>query len=249
MGQADEHQAAEQSDGTTGAMASDARWITPMQGVASMGAGAIHAAAAGVHAEHSTLSRLFVALAAAQILVGLVTLLRGGRAVAAATAVVNGGAVVAWIVTRVSGISWIEGLEQSEAPQFADTVCAALGALAVGAALVTLRGGASRTMRATPTRLALPAISVGALTVAAMMSGATHAHSSEAGPDPQPRRAGRRSGRNDNRPPAQRGAGDDGRPGPRSGRWTRSGQRCLRPDAADRPVRRRRGDARAAGVR
>ncbi len=130
----------DQGDLRTGATASAAGWITPLQGLASMGAGAIHAAAVGVHAEHPTLSRLFVAVAAAQIIVGLVTLLRGGRAVAAATALVNGGAVVAWIVTRVSGISWIEGLEQSEAPQFADTVCAALGALAVGAAVVTLCG-------------------------------------------------------------------------------------------------------------
>ena len=55
-------------------------WITPLQGIASLGAGAIHAAAVGVHAEHPTLSRLFVAVAAAQILVGLATLLRGGRA-------------------------------------------------------------------------------------------------------------------------------------------------------------------------
>ena len=123
-------------------MTSAAGWVTPLQGLASLGAGAIHAAAVGIHAEHVTLSRLFVAVAAAQILVGLATLLRGGRAVAVATAVVNGGAVVAWIVTRVSGISWIEGLEQSEAPQFADAVCAALGALAVGAAVVALRGGA-----------------------------------------------------------------------------------------------------------
>ena len=158
-------------------------WITPLQGIASLGAGAIHAAAVGVHAEHPTLSRLFVAVAASQILVGLATLLRGGRAVAAATALVNGGAVVAWIVTRVSGISWIEGLEHSEVPQFADTVCATLGALAVGAAIVTLRGGAGRTTRATPTRIGLPAIGLGAVTVVAMMSGATHAHSSDAGQD------------------------------------------------------------------
>ena len=188
MGEADDDGPAarpltEQGDQTTGATASNAGWITPLQGIASLGAGAIHAAAVGVHAEHPTLSRLFVAVAAAQILVGLVTLLRGGRAVAAATALVNGGAVVAWIVTRVSGISWIEGLEQSEAPQFADTVCATLGALAVGAAIVTLRGGAGRTMRATPTRLGLPAIGLGAVTVVAMMSGATHAHSSDAGDD------------------------------------------------------------------
>ena len=172
-----------QGDLSTDATASAAGWITPLQGLASMGAGAIHAAAAGVHAEHATLSRLFVGVAVAQILVGLVTLLRGGRAVAAVTALVNGGAVVAWIVTRVSGISWIAGLEQSEGPQFADTICAALGALAVGAAIVTLRGGMGWTMRATPARLGLPAIGVGAVTVVAMMSGATHAHGSDAGHD------------------------------------------------------------------
>jgi hypothetical protein len=187
MGEADDDGPAarpvtEQGDQTTGATGSNPGWIIPLQGIASLGAGAIHAAAVGVHAEHPTLSRLFVAVAAAQILVGLVTLLRGGRAVAAVTALVNGGAVVAWIVTRVSGISWIDGLEQSEAPQFADTVCATLGALAVGAAIVTLRGGASRTMRATPTRVGLPATGLVAITVAAMMSGATHAHS-DAGDD------------------------------------------------------------------
>ncbi len=139
----------EQGSLRTGPTVPAAGWITPLQGLASMGAGAIHAAAAGVHAEHPTMSRLFVAVAAAQILVGLITLLRGGRVVAAATALVNSVAVVAWIVTRVSGISWIGGLEQSEAPQFADTVCAALGALAVGAAVVTMRGGMGWTRRAT----------------------------------------------------------------------------------------------------
>jgi hypothetical protein len=167
----------------TGATASAAGWITPLQGLASMGAGAIHAAAAGVHAEHATLSRLFVAVAVAQILVGVLTLLRGSRAVAVAAALVNGGAVAAWIVTRVSGISWIEGLEQSEAPQFADTVCAALGALAVGAAVMTLRGGTGWPRLATRARLGLPAIGLGAVTVAAMMSGATHAHGGDAGHD------------------------------------------------------------------
>ena len=165
---------------TTAGTSSSARWVTPLQGLASLGAGGIHAAAVGVHADHVTLSRLFVAVAAAQIFVGLATLLRGGRAVAVVTAVVNGGAVVAWVVTRVSGISWIEGLEQSEAPRFADSVCAALGALAVGAAVVALRGGADRSMRVTPARLGLPAISVGAITVAAMLSGATHTHGADA---------------------------------------------------------------------
>jgi hypothetical protein len=171
----------EQGDLTIGATSSPVGWITLLQGLASMGAGIIHAAAAGAHAEHVTLSRLFVAVAVAQILVGLVTLLRGGRAVAVVTALVNGGAVVAWIVTRVSGTTWIEGLEQSEAPRFADTVCAALGVLAMGAAVVTVRGG--KGWATTPPRLGLPAVGLGAVTVVAMMSGATHAHGTDAGHD------------------------------------------------------------------
>jgi hypothetical protein len=134
-----------------------------------------------MHADHPTLSRLFVAVAAAQILVGMLTILRGGRAVAAATAAINGSAVVAWIVTRVSGISWVDGLEQSEAPLLADSLCAALGALAVGAAIMTLRGRAGRTV--TPARLGWPAIGVAAVTVVALLAGATHSHSDEAGDD------------------------------------------------------------------
>ena len=105
-------------------------WLTAAQlaGLASIGAGAIHAAAAGIHAEHPDLSRLFVACAAAQLAVGIVAFARGGRLALAAVALINGGAVVAWVVTRTAGISWIEGLEEAESPQFADTVCAVLGA-------------------------------------------------------------------------------------------------------------------------
>ena len=50
-----------------------------------IGAGAIHAAAIGIHAEHATLVRLFVAVAAAQLAAGVVMLVRGGRATAGAT--------------------------------------------------------------------------------------------------------------------------------------------------------------------
>ena len=145
-----------------------------LAGLASLGAGAIHAAAAGVHAENPTLSRLFVATAAAQLVAGLLLLVRGGRVVAGATALVNAGAVVAWAVTRTTGISWIDGLEQSESPQFADTTCAVLGALATAAAVVALARGRTTSTRA---HLALPGAVVGAVTVVAMMAGATNVHS------------------------------------------------------------------------
>ena len=55
--------------------------ISPLRvaGLASLAAGVIHAAAVGVHAEHTMLSRLFVAVAVAQIAGGLLSLVRGGR--------------------------------------------------------------------------------------------------------------------------------------------------------------------------
>jgi hypothetical protein len=165
---------------TGGAAEKRSGWLsaTQLAGLASLGAGAIHAAAIGIHAEHATLARLFVAVAAAQLAAGLVMLVKGGRAAAAGTALVNAGAVAAWAVTRVRGISWIEGLEQSEAPQFADTACAALGAVAAAAAVVALVRGQTRPAAA---RLGVPAVAVGALTVVAMMYGGTHVHSHDDG--------------------------------------------------------------------
>ena len=84
----------------------------------SIGAGIIHAGAVGVHATDVTLARLFVVCAIAQLAVGLLALVRGGRLAAALTLVVNGVAVGAWAATRLFDISWIGGLEHSETPAF-----------------------------------------------------------------------------------------------------------------------------------
>ena len=95
--------------------------------IASIGAGAVHAAATGIHAEHPGLARLFVICAIAQLGAGLWALMQPRRLAALATAAVNAAAVGGWIVTRLTGVSWIGGLETREAPQFADSACAALG--------------------------------------------------------------------------------------------------------------------------
>ncbi|MGI9052681.1 MAG: hypothetical protein ACR2HQ_08545, partial [Ilumatobacteraceae bacterium] len=149
---------------------------TQIGGLASVGAGAVHAAAAGIHAEHPTLARLFVAVAAAQLAVGLVLLLRPGRLVAGVVALVNLCAVSVWVVTRLTGISWIGGLEQSEDPQFADIVCATLGVVAVVGAVLALRRASSPAGRGLG--LAVPSLAVGAIAVAAMLTTAAHGHSS-----------------------------------------------------------------------
>jgi hypothetical protein len=150
--------------------------IMQLAGLASIGAGAIHAGAAGLHAEHTTLARLFVAVAVAQIGVGLVALVKGGRLAAAGTVLVNVGAVAAWGATRLWGIGWIDGLEAAEDPQFTDTACAALGAIAAAAAVVALVRGRTKV---TTVRLGLPAFAVGIVTLAAMLVGA-NSHAEEA---------------------------------------------------------------------
>ena len=143
--------------------------------LASLGAGAVHAAATGIHAEHPQLARIFVVMTVLQLSVGLWALVRPNRLAAGAVAAVNLAAVAGWLATRLVGISWVDGLEPREAAQFADTICAALGAAAAGTALAALLVG----RRPAPQRhrLAVPSLLVAAMAVPAMWAGGTHVHS------------------------------------------------------------------------
>ena len=143
--------------------------------LASLGAGAVHAAATGIHAEHPQLARIFVVMTVLQLSVGLWALVRPNRIAAGAVAAVNLAAVAGWLATRLVGISWVDGLETREAAQFADTICAALGAAAAGTALAALLVG----RRPAPQRhrLAVPSLLVAAMAVPAMWAGGTHVHS------------------------------------------------------------------------
>jgi hypothetical protein len=142
-------------------------------GMASAGAGACHLSAAGIYAETPFLARIFVIMGAAQLIVGLVLALGGGRPAAAVTAVVNIAAVGGWWQTRTVGIAWVQGLQQSERPQIADSVCAALGAIAVVLAVAVLVRGARQAPRV---GLVAPGALVGVVSVTAMLTGATHVH-------------------------------------------------------------------------
>jgi hypothetical protein len=143
-------------------------------GLASVGAGACHLAAAGIHAQSPSLARIFMIMGAAQVIAGLVLALGGGRPAASVVAVVNIAAVGGWALTRTVGISWVQGLGGSERPQFADTVCAALGAIALVLAVVVLLRGAREAPRV---GLVVPGALVGVASLAAMLTGATHVHS------------------------------------------------------------------------
>lgn len=143
----------------------------------SISAGVIQAAVAGVHAEHPQLARVLIVCAIAQIGAGIVALARPNRLVAALVLAINVAVVGGWLATRLTGVSWIDGLQLRQAPQFADTAGALLGATAVGCALAAMMIGRRRS--AAP-HLSFPALAIAALTIPAMLSGGTHLRSQAA---------------------------------------------------------------------
>ena len=141
---------------------------------ASAAAGLVHAAAAGSHAELTTLSRMFGVAAVLQIVWAAAVLVRRSRPVVLAGVAVNLGALAAWGTTRTAGVSAIEGLEVAQDAGFPDTFAAGAAALAAFAGVLSL---------AAPTvprlgRVAVPAL-VGVLALATVPAMATpHDHGS-----------------------------------------------------------------------
>jgi hypothetical protein len=112
--------------------------FTAAAGMASLASGAIHAAAIGVHAEHRQTALAFTVLALLQLGWGALALVRAGRLVSLAGIAVGLASVGGWVVAKTVGIGLIDGLEVAEAPQTADVVCAALAALSVVLAVLSL---------------------------------------------------------------------------------------------------------------
>lgn len=146
-------------------------------GLASIAAGIIHATAAGAHSEHRQTVIAFAACAAFQVGWGAWALVRSGRLLALAGAVGNAAAVGGWVLAKTSGISFIDGLEDKEGPQFADTLCAVLAGIAVLAAVAAalgLFGLARRSPR--PSFVGLAAVATLAISVPGMVSAGNHSH-------------------------------------------------------------------------
>jgi hypothetical protein len=133
----------------------------------------IHGVAVGLHADHASLARVFMALTFAQVFWGIVAMNRSQWSVVLGGFAINGTATVGWILTRTSGISFISGLEISEKPQPADTLCALLAVTAIGASLWAWR------QRSVPAKETLHLNAVylsSAVTLLALWSVTGHAH-------------------------------------------------------------------------
>jgi len=143
---------------------------------ASIGAGAIHAAAIGVHSEHRQAVIAFTVVALAQIGWGVVSLLGVPRPFALVGAACNLAAVGGWVLAKTEGIAFVDGLDVQEDVQTADAVAAALAGVAVIAALVAFVSWSRTRQRAS--KAVVVAIATVSAVVAAptMVSAGSHAH-------------------------------------------------------------------------
>jgi hypothetical protein len=143
--------------------------------IASIGAGAIHAAAIGVHSEHRQAVITFTIVAAVQLAWGILALLYANRWLALAGAVANGAAFVGWVMAKTSGIGFIDGMEASEKVQFADFTSAMMAAVAViGAGLFVIAG--MRAVSLGRAALAVSAVVTASFAIPAMVSAGSHTH-------------------------------------------------------------------------
>src|SRR4051812_16417594 len=152
--------------------------ITPALAVAafaSIGAGAIHAAAIGAHSEHRQAVITFTIVAAVQIAWGVLALLYSNRWFVLAGAAVNAACFIGWVLAKTSGISFIDGLEVVEKIQLADFVAAAFAVAAVLGAVVAVFS-ANRPTSLGQSAFVLSAIVTAVITVPTMVAAGSHSH-------------------------------------------------------------------------
>jgi hypothetical protein len=146
--------------------------------LASLGAGAIHAAAIGVHSEHRQAVFVFAIVAAIQLGLGAYALVSNRRLLGAALALANLAFVAGWVVAKASGLGFIDGLEASEPIQWADGMAAGLaGASVIGVAIAAMRGWRLPAGEALTRVLAMP---VAALAITGMVAAGGHNHAAGA---------------------------------------------------------------------
>lgn len=143
--------------------------------MASIGAGAIHAAAIGVHSEHRQAVLAFTVVAAVQIGFGVLALSFANRVVASIGMFANTVFIGGWVLAKTSGIAFIEGLDVAEDIQTADAIAAGLAVIAVLGVLFAFRSD-MRPSALGGTTLAITALVVALVATPAMVSAGSHSH-------------------------------------------------------------------------
>jgi hypothetical protein len=143
---------------------------------ASLSAGAIHAAAAGVHSEYHAAVIAFSVTALVQLVWAVVAFWRSGRAIAWIGAAINLAALAGWIVAKTSGIGFIKGLDAAQSPAFADTLCAVLAVIAVIGAVLAATVWSRPAQWFNALAFGVLAVGTAVVTLFGMVSASDHSH-------------------------------------------------------------------------
>ena len=149
--------------------------------LASLGAGAIHATCVGTHGDERSVIFSFAVIAALQIGWGALALVRAGRWVSLSGIAINGAALGGWVLSRTSGISFINGFETAESPGFPDTLAAVLAGVAVLGAVAALANRYEWVARPRPVLVALAGVAVLSISVPGMVKTGDHDHAATSG--------------------------------------------------------------------
>ncbi len=146
---------------------------------ASIGAGAIHAAAIGAYGDHRSAVVTFAIVSLVQLSWGVVALTPSGRvrAVVLAGAALNLAFFGGWVLAKTSGIPFIGGLNTSESPQFADATAAVLAMIAVIGAILAVTMWHDVASRFGVIPFGVLAVATAGVTMAGMVSAGSHTHS------------------------------------------------------------------------
>jgi hypothetical protein len=157
--------------------------------VAALGAGAIHASVVGTFGADPVARATFVAVAVLQLAWGALAIIRPRRPVLAVGAVASYVLFAGWVLARVGGMSYVEGVDDTDSVQLASALAAGLTLLSgIAAALPFV--GATRA-RSVPLRAGVSAAVVAFVVAGAAIVGmvnaadgpgdrSTHAHTGDA---------------------------------------------------------------------
>lgn len=150
-------------------------WLALAAG-SSLGAGAIHSAAIGVHAEHRQAVVVFTAIAAVQLGWGALVLARPGRLLIALGALANAGFFAGWVLAKTKGIAFVDGFEVTEPVQVADGLAAGLALAVVLTVVADGLPSMRRRLAAVPILTGVAAVLVAGLAVPGMLAAGSHTH-------------------------------------------------------------------------
>src|SRR5262245_1630234 len=151
------------------------RQIRYFVAICSFSAGLLHILAMIDHRAEPTVARGFLAVAAVQIVWGVLLIVEPRRLFVLLGALATAGAIVVWVFSRTKGISWFPGLEPVESLGWKDVVTQFFQLLALAGAVILLLPAsvhqpAGKKVEATP--IAIMALL--AMLALAVLYGATH---------------------------------------------------------------------------